>query len=215
MTQRPTQEGTALVEFQVVALLALLPMVLGILQMTLLLCGFHVLSFAAAEAARAGSIDHARIGGMYEALADGLTPLVTDLAEAAADGGSLTSFVSARVNARREVLQFASIERMAPSAADFADHGRDERGQRAIPNDALEHRPSAVGSRGGLSLQQANLLRIRVRYCHALVVPLVDRLLPALLRVLDPDPGNQRCYLAGRVPLRVATSAPMQSEAWQ
>ncbi|MET0291488.1 MAG: hypothetical protein ABW136_03925, partial [Steroidobacteraceae bacterium] len=73
---------------------------------------------------------------------------------------------------------------------------------------------ASPGARGGRSIQQANLLRIRVRYCQQLLVPLVDRLLVAVLRRIDPDPDGQRCYLENRTPIRVTTTFPMQSEAW-
>jgi hypothetical protein len=206
--------GAAMVEFQLAALLVMLPLLLGIVQMALLVCGYHVLSFAAAEAARAGSVEHARTAPMLAALSDGLVPLHVDLTSVTAAGGPLELVAAARMRAAGDTLLHAAIERVTPSDADFADHGRTVAGQRSIPNDALEHRSSVPGRAGGRSLQQANLLRIRVRYCHALVVPLIDRLLLGLLRGIDPDPAHQSCYAAGRVPLRVASSAPMQSEAW-
>jgi hypothetical protein len=204
------------VEFQLVAVLALLPLLLGILQMALLVAGYHTISLAAAEAARAGSVDHARVATMRDAFADGLVPLLIDLTEIDARGGPLDRLVGAKGRAALEAVEYASIERVSPTAGDFADHGRSngEGGRRGIPNDALEFRSSTAGATDGHSIQQANLLRIRIRYCHALVVPLVDRLLPAVLRLLDGDSRDAVCYAAGRVPLRIASSAPMQSEAW-
>jgi hypothetical protein len=183
--------------------------------MAMLLSGFHVLSFAASEAARAGSIAHGEVKDMHAALAEGLTPLVTDLTEVDDSGGPLENILTGRLRAEREVFQFASIERAVPASADFADHGTLRGDRRVIPNDALEHRSRIAGSRSGRSIQQSNLLRIRVRYCHPLVVPLIDRMLPPLLQLLDKDPRHHHCYLAGRVPLQVLSSAPMQSDAWQ
>jgi hypothetical protein len=121
--------------------------------------------------------------------------------------------LAARARAAVEAARFVVVERITPAAADFADHARPSTDGTSIPNDALEFRSSAPGRRSGRSIQQANLLRVRVRYCHALVVPLIDRILPALLQRLDSDPSHALCYAAGRVPLRVASSAPMQSEA--
>lgn len=209
------QFGAALIEFQIVALLALLPLILGTVQMAMLLSGFHVLSFAASEAARVGSIAHTEVTEMRAALAEGLTPLVTDLTEVDDSGGPLENILAARLRAEREVLRFASIERTVPTSMDFADHGTIRGGRRVIPNDALEHRSTSAGSQSGRSIQQSNLLRIRVRYCHSLVVPLIDRMLPPLLQLLDDDPRHRHCYQSGRVPLQVHASAPMQSDAWQ
>jgi hypothetical protein len=209
-----TSRGAALVEFQVATLLVLIPLLLGIVQIALLICGYHVLSYSAAEAARAGAVEHARVAAMLTALSEGLVPLQIDLTRVTGEGGPVDLVLGARTRAVAEVLRYAAIERVTPSREDFADHGRIHSGQRAIPNDALEHRSPAPGRSGGRSLQQANLLRIRVRYCHALVVPLIDRILPALLERLDPTPEHRLCYSARRVPIRVSSSAPMQSEAW-
>ena len=213
MTSR--QRGAAMVEFQIVAMSAVLPLLFGILQIGQLLIGHHVLSFAASEAARAGAVDHARAAAMMQGLIDGLLPLFVATDRVDAGGAPPTSAVlAARARAEADVRLHARIERLTPSNADFADHARVAHGQRYIPNDALEYRDTAPRRAGGKSLQAANLLRIRVTWCQPLVVPLIDRLLPALLERLDPDPADLVCYAARRVPLRVQTTAPMQSAAW-
>lgn len=199
--------GAALVEFHLVSLVALLPLLLGILQTGLLMVGHHALGYAAFEAARAGAVDHARLEAMYSGLAQGLVPL---LGAAGGEAGA----AAARLRAEAEVRLQARIERLSPDARDFDDWGEMRAGRRYIPNDALEYRPVQPRRAGGQSLQAANHLRIRVRLCYPLVVPLVDRLLPPLLRRLDPSIEDEICYAAGRVPLRVQGSAPMQSEAW-
>ena len=212
--KRSSLRGAALVEFQIAALLVLLPLLLGVIQVALLICGYHALSFAAAEAARAGSVQHASRVAMLTALGDALHPLHIDLTQVTADGGPIDVVLAARLRATADVLRHAAVERTTPTNTDFEDHGRVLDGRRVLPNDALEHRAASRGRASGRSLQESNLLRIRVRYCHALVVPLIDRMLPALLKGLDADPEHQLCYAVGRVPLRVVSSAPMQSEAW-
>lgn len=208
------QHGAALVELQVVALTALLPMLFGILQIGHLLVGHHVLSFAAAEAARAGAVDHARPAAMMDGLVDGLLPLFAEFDRIDDAGGPLSAVVAARARAEVDVRLHGRIERLTPSAQDFEDHARVAGGRRYLPNDALEYRDTSPRRVGGSSLQAANLLRIRVTWCQPLVVPFIDRLLPALLQRLDPDPADLGCYAAGRIPLRVQTTAPMQSAAW-
>lgn len=206
--------GGALIELQVVALTALLPLLFGILQIGHLLVGHHVLSFAAAEAARAGAVDHARSAAMMQGLIDGLLPLFVESDRIDDDGGPISAVLAARARAEADVRLHGRIERLTPSSADFDDHAREADGQRYIPNDALEYRDVAPRRPGGRSLQAANLLRIRVTWCHPLVVPLIDRILPALLERIDPDPADLACYAVRRVPLRVQTTAPMQSAAW-
>ncbi len=70
----------------------------------------------------------------------------------------------------------------------------------------------APGRRSGISLQQANVLRVEFSYCRPLIVPFAGPLLLGVLRQLDRDPWHQRCYAAGRIPLRAEGVAPMQSD---
>lgn len=202
-----------MLEMQIVALFALLPMLFGIVQMAALSSAYHVLGFATAEAARAGSVHHARNAEMMSALASGLTGLHADFSRLSSRESGAAEWAAARLRAETAIRLHGRIERLAPTAADFADHAREREGTRGIPNDALEYRSTARGSSGGHSIQEANWLRIRVRYCHELVVPFVAAWLPALLRRWDDDPDHLRCYAVGRVPLTVLGSAPLQSEA--
>lgn len=213
---RASARGAALLEFHLAAALVLLPLLLGILQIALLGSAFHVLGFATAEAARAGSVGHARTEAMVSALAAGLVGLHVNLSRVGAGSStaSTAELAAGRLASEAEVRAYGEIERLSPTNADFQDFARTREGRTGIPNDSLEYRSAAAGARSGHSIQAANWLHIRVRYCHVLVVPFIDRLLPAILRRLDDDPGNQRCYVAGRVPLRAVGSAPMQSEAW-
>ncbi len=210
---RSRQRGVAMLEFHLIAISALLPLILGVFQIALLLSGFHVLHLAAAGAARAGAVGHAQLDAMRSALGEGLMPLLVDLTEIG-DSPPAGLLAEGRLRGTAEVARFARIERLAPNGDDFADHARVWQGRTGIPNDALEFRDSSPGARSGRSVQASNHLRIRVRYCHALVVPLVDALLLGLLRRLDTDAEAQICYLQDRIPLRVTTTFPMQSEAW-
>jgi hypothetical protein len=212
---RPAESGAALVEFHLVSLLVMLPMLLGILQVALIGTGYHVLALAAREAARAGAVDHARIDSMQRALAEQLLPLVVDLTRVNAQGGPPDFVADGLARAMEEVALYSDVQRIAPTREDFSDHARTRGGVSGIPNDALEFRSDAPGRTSGRSVQQANLLRIEVLYCHRLVVPFIDRILLSLLQRLDGDASHQRCYAADRLPLRVFSNAPMQSEARQ
>jgi hypothetical protein len=216
MTARAVrQRGAALLELQVAAIFAMLPMLFGIVQVSLLCSAYHLLGFAVAEAARAGSVEHAQLSPMYSALAAGLTGLHADVSRLSSrDAAAGTEIAAARVRAEVAVREYGHIERLAPAPADFEDFARPRDGRNALPNDSLEYRSTERGRRSGRSIQQANWLHIRVRYCHELVVPLIGAWLPALLRRWDSEPLHQRCYAAGRVPLSVTGSSPMQSEAW-
>ncbi len=206
------QRGSALLEWQVVAVLALLPLLMGGLQLLLLQFGSHVLAHATYQAARAGSVSGADPEVMGTALARGLMPLFLDGDRPLQAGELVTAAATARARAAAEVALWGKVTILAPSAASFQDHASRVEGQWVIRNDGLEHRPPTPGPRSGQSIQQANLLQIEARYCHPLVVPWVDVWLVETLRWLTSDLDAQWCYAGNRLPLRARVVIPMQSD---
>jgi hypothetical protein len=61
---------------------------------------------------------------------------------------------------------------------------------RSIPNDHLAYRSAVI--KGGTSIQDANLLKIRVTYCHKIITPIIGltikRLMLQKYADTDPDP---------------------------
>lgn len=190
-----------------------LPLLLGSLQIILLLMASHTVQFATFQAARAGALHGADPQAMQRAFAMGLMPLHAS-AEGEIDTGAASGLVL-RAWARSSVdaALFAQIELLAPTAAAFADFAVDGPEGLAIRNDGLEVRALTPGPRSGASVQEANLLRIRGRYCQPLVVPFVDSLLLGALQWLDASPTSQLCYAARRVPLTGEVTVNMQSDA--
>lgn len=87
------------------------------------------------------------------------------------------------------------IDLVNPSPESFEDHGIDvdlDNGPaRAIPSDSLMYRDSAVKSNSNQSIQDANLLKVRVLYCYEMGVPFVNRVINGLLRLGNTAaPGN-------------------------
>lgn len=204
--------GAAMVEFQVVALLALLPMCLGALQVALLLMENHHLDHAAFLAARHGAVRNGDLDEVRRAYAGAVTTLFIG-SDTPLDSANVVSRVAlARAAATADVSAFARVRILSPTAAASADFSQRRGGQLVIPNDALEHRPTSPGVRSGMSIQQANLLKIEFVHCRPLVVPLAGALLRLALRELDQDPWHQACYAAGRVPVRTVGEVPMQSD---
>ena len=204
--------GFALVEFQVVALLGLFPLFLGALQALLLLMANHVVQYATFEAARAGAVAGADPAVMHRAFAVGLLPLHATTAEEITSRNAVAVTTAAYLRSVAANTVFANIEILSPSAAAFADFATTGPDGPAIRNDSLEHRPLSTGARSGQSIQEANLLRIRARYCHPLQVPVIDGLLIGVLRSLETDPAVLACYAAGRVPLVAEAVVNMQSD---
>lgn len=212
LTAGGSQRGAATVEFYLVALLALLPLCLGMLQTSLLLVDNHHVDNAAFMAARAGATRQADIGAMRSEFARVISPLFVESA-GGVDGGNVAARVaSAYLRSTADVAAFARIRVLAPSAAAQHDFGEVRDGATVIPNDALEHRSDAPGSTSGESLQQANMLRVEFIYCRPLVVPFIRGFMLGLLRRLDAEPSHQLCYAAGRTPIRAVGTAPMQSD---
>ncbi|MEP7312427.1 MAG: hypothetical protein ABI859_07580 [Pseudomonadota bacterium] len=208
-----TQRGAALVEFQIVTLLAMLPMTLGMLQSAFLLVASQTLHYATFSAARAGAMANANPAVMRRALATGLVPLFAVTADGIRPDNVASVVTGAFARSFAATQLYATLTVLSPSAESFADFGVTEEGVRLIRNDDLAHRSAQPGRRSGLTIQQANLLRLRVTYCHELIVPFADRMLLATLRRLDLDPARQFCYLRGRVPLVAESSVNMQSDA--
>jgi hypothetical protein len=140
-------------------------------------------------------------------------PLHAGSGQGANTADLVTTVGSAYIRSELAVSLFSDLEILAPTAAAFSDFAVDGPAGRAIRNDGLEGRSITPGAASGQSIQEANLLRIRARYCHPLVVPFIDQLLLTSLRWLDGDAFSQRCYAADRVPLAGDAVINMQSDA--
>lgn len=82
-----------------------------------------------------------------------------------------------------------------------------------IPNSHLRQRHSerAPGAASGVSLQDANLLKIEVTYGYQLSVPWVGKMFTRAMRLIDNDNGH--FYTARRIPLKSVATVRMQSPA--
>ncbi len=201
-----------MVEFHIVALFALMPLCLGTLQMALLMIENHHLDHAAFLAARHGAVKHGDLSEVKRAFAQAVTVLFVESGTPLDRGNVLPRVAAAYAAATVDIAAYARVRLLAPDPDARADFAIRRDGQQVIPNDALESRSMAPGRRSGISLQQANVLRIEISYCRPLIVPFAGPLLLGTLRLLDNDLWHQRCYAAGRVPVRSEGVAPMQSD---
>jgi len=204
--------GAALVEFHIVALFALVPLCLGTLQMALLLVENHHIDHAAFLAARHGAVSHGDLSQIRRAFTQAATILFVQSGTPVDRANVVARVAMAQATAAADVAAYARLRLLAPDANAQSDFAIRRDGYRVIPNDALEHRSTTRGRRSGISLQEANVLRVEISYCRPMLVPLAGPLLLGTLRVIDHDAWHQRCYAAGRVPLRSEAIAPMQSD---
>jgi hypothetical protein len=173
LDQRAAQRarGQSLTEF-LVAMFGFGLLLLGLLQAILLYRAKTTIDYAALEAARAGALHGADMGQMRRGLARGLTPLYA----AATASPSIAGTAEAYAKAYPDVLAFGTIQVLSPTTASFDDFKEAQYdGTMALPNDTLNFRPTTVGSRGGLSIQDANILKIQVTFKYPLIVPIIDR----------------------------------------
>lgn len=177
--------GQSIVEFLIIFPL-LVMLVFGIIQFSLMYQARATLNHATMLAARAGAIHNGDRDKMRAALAAGLAPLF-------ATEPNMTAYGKALVAAKLETSSASNMVELTllnPTKATLADFGRnrlDGTGGRELPNDTLNYRSVVPGASSKISVQDANLLHLRVSYCFRLVVPMMDRVIYAGVNALSPS----------------------------
>lgn len=204
------QQGQSLVEFCVVVPTFLF-LVLVILQAALIYRAKSTLDYATFQAARAGAVAQARVSSMRNALAGGMTPLY-----ATSTGAS--EVIQARARAQLDVGTFSRIEVLSPTRAAWSRYReRQYDGRYALPNDSLAFRDASIDGGSGVSVQDANILKIKVTYHYPLIVPFVDRVIvglsdlvsegesyrPLSMMVVDPTSGHRRLPIVSTAVVRM------------
>lgn len=205
ITSRHESRGAATVEFFIVALFAMLPILLGTLQVCLLLVANHHVDHASFAAARRGAVSNGDLRAMQAGFVQSIVPLFVVSDEPIGRDNVAARVMSAYARAAADVALFARFRTLAPDAAAQRELSISREGRRVIPNDALEYRGST---------KDANQLKVEVTYCHPLIVPFARQLLTTTLRSIDHEMWHQYCYASGRVPLRSVGVTPMQSDYW-
>lgn len=170
MTNAVSQRGQAMVEYLII-FPALLMLVLGAIQFALIYQAKFTLNYATFMAARQGALKNAKITPIKDGLASGMTPLFMRTTGTP----FLDDLAKARVIAMIEVFNplTTKVEIISPTKAAYDALQQNNQ----IPNDNLMYRST---SGDGMSIQDANLLKIRVTYCVRLIVPFVNRVVYAL-----------------------------------
>ena len=195
----PRFRGQSMTEF-IIVLPVLLLLVLGAIQFGLVYHAKATLNLAAFEAARAGSLNMGKTEAMTLGLANGLRPLFTYDTD---HGSVLRGFTIAN---KKEARDYATIEVINPTGeavANWKGH---------IPNDNLRYARDATPS--GMSLQDANILKIKITYCYPLQIFLLRNTIITLLEAAGGavDDFTQRCYKDFRLPIVAQGIVRMQSD---
>lgn len=187
MRARKPLSGQSSVEF-LVALPVLILLLFGIIQFALIYQARATLNHATMLAARAGAVNNGSRTAMRAALARGLTPL---FAAKPTDGAYTDAWKKARTEETLATL--ATLTVLNPTRAAFGDFAQarlDGKAGRELPNDTLNYRNTAPGGASRISIQDANLLHLRVTYCYRLIVPVLDRVIYATVNALSSSDSS-------------------------
>lgn len=206
---RSKYSGASLTEF-VVAAPIIMFVGMATVQAALIYHGKTTLNYATFEAARTGAVNHAQVSLMVEELGQRLAPVQGgDGSFARAAQAMAQSVVEAK---RPDVTR---LEILNPTIEAFEDWGVNSQTthHRVIPNSHLRHKSHEIGAASGLSLRDANLLKVKVTYGLDLKVPVVSKLIGFAMAKIDS--GNAHFYLRQKFPLVAVATVRMQSEVWQ
>jgi hypothetical protein len=183
---------------------------LFILQFGLIFHAKLVLNYAVFEAARRGAVNHARVDVMRSELGIRLAPLH------GGDGSHEAALLAiARTTVQVQDTSATQLRILNPTPAAFEDWGVDDplTSERVIPNAHLRHQTDVIGPRSGVSLSDANLLKLQVTHGFDLKIPVVNTLIARAMVVLDSR--HLHFYVRGKFPLTSVATLRMQSEAWE
>lgn len=187
------ERGQAMTEF-IIVIPVLILLIFGAVQIAFIYSAKTTLNYATFQAARVGSTNHATYSALRRGLIRGLAPLYTsnsDIADMQDDIRAGMDSSGAKRDAITEIDTYTRIIRISPTAGQFesSQFGEDNGdGVMAIPNDTLMYRPNWESD--GATIQDANLLKIRVQYCYKLMVPIVNKIIGSLSELNNTRPAS-------------------------
>lgn len=194
-----TNAGQAMIEF-IIVIPVLILLVFGAIQIGLIYSAKTTLNYATFQSARLGAVNNATYSSLRRGLIRGMAPLYTSNSSL----NTISNDIDAGINsgntkrdAQTEIDSYTKIIRINPTAKQFQSASGFGFGVQnsdsiyEIPNDNLMYRPTT--KKDDASIQDANLLKIRVQYCYKLMVPLVNRIIGSLSE-LNNLRTNQRIY---------------------
>lgn len=201
------QKGSALVE-HIIAWPLLILLTLGTLQMGMLYKAKLTLNHATFQAAREGAVNHGR-GQCQGCIDTGLNLMKAKLIEGMAPlymkgSPSIATYGKAYLRATTSQLGLKSVEIISPTLAIFREFRQklytlnctkskcieSKSLDLQIPNDNLNVRsdqPKKVGKLS-LNIQDANLLKITTNWCYSLEIPVANKILSEIVRLIYTDP---------------------------
>ncbi|WP_373800561.1 TadE/TadG family type IV pilus assembly protein [Delftia acidovorans] len=212
--RRPRQRGSAMVEFTVVGPIITL-LGLALLQYGLVFFNKNQINHASFMAARAGTMAHARMDDIREAYLRAMVPLY-------GGGSNSDELADAKTKAKADLEGHLRIDLINPTRESFDDWSAPHlsRNTACEPFQTPAWRTGTkkdIGSKSAQSVQDANLLKIRVTHGYELKIPLVRGIYQHYLRWLDDgsDPFHTELIQHGRLPIVAQATLHMQSDAME
>lgn len=174
VASRAVQRGQTMTEYLIILPLLLI-LILGVIQFALIYQAKSSLNYATFMGARQGALMNAQKFSIKQGVASGMAPFFMRTGSSSA----LADVSKARLIAAIEVFNTntTQVEILSPTKSAFDEFSKGQAG--TIPNDNLMFRDATIGE-SEMSIQDANLLKIRVTYCVKLVVPFVNRVIYTL-----------------------------------
>ncbi len=210
------QRGSAMLEFTVVAPIITL-LGLACIQYGMLFFAKNQYNHAAFMAARAGSIRNASLDEIRDAYERALIPLY-------GGGTNAVELDQALTRAKLAVEANTDIVMLNPTSESFRDWNdpdlqkkfKTAAGQHVIPNGGLAFKKAAiVPAASGQSIQDANVLKLRITHGYKPQVPVVGAMYARYLKWLDTgaDPRATEKINMGLIPVVMQITMQMQSDA--
>jgi len=211
------QRGSSMIEFTIVGpIISMLG--LTVLQYSMLFFAKGQINYAGFMAAREGAMAHADITSVQAAYLRALVPLY---------GGGQTpaelanSLAKATADLGTNGAGNLNIELINPTSESFADwndpalqQALNTGGKRVIPNAGQAYKSQAIGATSGQTIQDANIIKLRITQGYQPRIPFVSKLYTTYLKWLDPhtDAFHTRLVDAGRIPVVTNVTMQMQSD---
>lgn len=236
-----SSRGQSMVEVLVI-LPVMLFLIFATIQFALIYHAKITLNYAAYEGVRAGTLNCDRkladynnkcdsevsqFAAVKEGVARGLAPLYSYYEPSKERRKTMHNPAENQVEAFQQgrarifeefdsKYEYLRIERLNPDESAFADFAPDG----VIANDNLPYRSSTGGDRSKSSIQDANVLHLRITYWYPLFVPLLDRFIFNVVICCKNSSDPQKCRWARdpvcrsddpRIPLTATGVMRMQS----
>lgn len=199
------QRGATMVEFSIVAFLVLGPLILAILQLGLFMVAKNTINTAALGVARAGAASGGDKAAMKRAFATGIVPLYapSGMSKLGADkevkAGNYPVVYAAAYARAWAAVNLSAVNRITilnPTSAAFKDFGVNKPGVGVvIPHTNMDYEHGKVGGASGQTRSDALLLKIELRYCYPMVMPVIDDMIAKInLNWFTGSPLDNACY---------------------